>query len=173
MKLWHILGISLATASALVIAVGGSASALVEQLTLDELTAKADSILVGEVTDIACYQEGKGNIYTLVIVSVEQAVKGEPGREVVIRLPGGEVNGFRLWVEDTPNFQLGERTVVFLEEAGDASKVCGWYQGKFTVKDDLIVERNQSLTSFIADICQAMEAEGITPKMSMQPVTAK
>ena len=35
---------------------------LVEKLSLEELTARAGSIVVGEVTDIACYEEGKGNL---------------------------------------------------------------------------------------------------------------
>ena len=49
-----------------------SSSGLVEKLTIEELTARAESILVGKVTDIACYREGKGNIYTQVSLSVEQ-----------------------------------------------------------------------------------------------------
>ena len=79
MKLWRTGGISLAVALALLLVAQGSASAMVEQLTLDELTARADSILVGEVADIACYQEGKGNIYSLVTLSVEQTIKGKTG----------------------------------------------------------------------------------------------
>lgn len=60
----------------------GSAFALVEQLTLGELTAKAESILVGEVTDITSYQEGEGNIYTLATLSVEQTIKGETAKSL-------------------------------------------------------------------------------------------
>ncbi len=171
MRLWRTLGISVAVALALLLAVQGTASALVEQLTLDELAAEADSILVGEVTDIVSYEEGKGNIYTLVTISVEQLIKGESMGEVVVRLLGGEVDGLGLWVEDVPNFQLGERTVVFLEEAENAFEVYGWYQGKFTVRDNRVIERNQSLTNFMADISQAMEAQGITPKLSVKPVS--
>ena len=52
-----------------------SGAGLVEKLTIDELAARADSILIGEVTDIAYYQEA--NIYTLVTLSVEQTIKGE------------------------------------------------------------------------------------------------
>jgi hypothetical protein len=168
MKLWRTLGISL-VALALLLAGQGSAFALVEQVTLDELASKADSIIIGEVIDITSNQEGEGNIYTLVTISVEQAIKGETQGEVVIRLPGGEVDGLGLWVEDAPSFKVGERTVVFLAEVDSAFEVCGWYQGKFTVQDDRIVETNQSLTSFMADISQAMEAQGITPKASVRP----
>ncbi len=169
MRSWRTLGIALVLALASVLAMHGTASALVEPLTIDELTARADSIVVGEVTDIACYEEGRGDIYTLVTLSVEQAVKGGPGNEVVLRVPGGEVGGLRLSVSDTPSFQPGERVVVFLEEAGSAFKVSGWYQGKFAVVDNRVVETNQSLSSFIADIGQAMEAQGMSPGLSVKP----
>jgi len=126
---------------------------LVEKLTLDELAAKADSILVGQVTDIACYQESEGNIYTLVTLSAEQHIKGETQQEVVIRIPGGELNGHMLWVEDVPSFQLGERAVVFLEKReGDDFTVVGGFQGKFSIDENNMVSGNMSLSQFIEQI---------------------
>ncbi len=127
-----------------------SGAGLVEQLTLDELTARAERILVGGVTDIASYQEGEGNIYTLVTLAVEQTIKGESmGGEVVIRLLGGEMNGLGLWVEDVPSFQLGERAVVFLKEGEGIFSVVGGFQGKFTIDNNNIVSGNVPLTIFI------------------------
>ena len=129
-----------------------SAGGLIEELTLDELAARADSILVGEVVDITSYQEGEGNIYTLVTLSVEQAIKGESEGEEVIRVPGGELGGQTLWVEDAPSFEPGERAVVFLEEIEGAFGVCGWHQGKFTIDNNNMVSGNITLTEFIDQI---------------------
>ena len=129
-----------------------SAGGLIEELTLDELAARSDAILVGEVTDIASYQEGEGNIYTLVTLSVEQAIKGESEGEEVIRVPGGELGGQTLWVEDAPSFEPGERAVVFLEEIEGAFGVCGWHQGKFTIDNNNMVSGNITLTEFIDQI---------------------
>ena len=123
-----------------------------EKLTIEELTARADSILIGEVTDITCYQEDEGNIYTLVTLAVEQTIKGETGEEVVIRVAGGKVNGQVLWVEDAPSFQLGERVVVFLEEDDGGFGVVGWFQGKFSIDKNNMVSGNMSLTEFIDQI---------------------
>jgi len=169
MKSWRTLGISLVMAIALLLLVQGTTSALVEQLDLDQLTAKADCILVGEVVAINSHQEAEKGIYTQVTISVDQSIKGQPGEEVVLRLPGGEVDGRWLWVEDVPDFRLGERTVVFLEEVETTFSVCGWYQGKFTVQDGLVVERGQSLTSFIADINQAMAPRSTTAQLFTKP----
>lgn len=121
-----------------------------EQLTLDELAARAESILVGEVTDIASYKEA--NIYTLVTLSVEQTIKGETGGQVTIRLPGGEVDGLGLQVEDVPSFESGERAVVFLEEGEGIFSVVGGFQGKFTIDRNNMVSGTMSLTEFIDQI---------------------
>jgi hypothetical protein len=128
-----------------------SSSGLVVQLTLEQLAAKADSILVGKVTNITCYQEGKGNIYTLVTLSVEQTIKGEPVGEVVIRVPGGKVGELEMMVTDTPSFQLGERAVVFLDKGDGTFTVVGGFQGKFTVDNNNMVG-NKPLTEFIDQI---------------------
>jgi hypothetical protein len=106
---------------------------LVEKLTTEELTARADSILVAEVTDVASYKEGDGNIYTRVTLSVEQTVKGAAQGEVVVKMLGGEVAGQVLLVEDAPDFQLGERVVVFLEKREATFSVVGGFQGKYTI----------------------------------------
>lgn len=129
-----------------------STEGLVEKLTIEELTGRADSILVGEVTDITCYQEDEGNIYTQVIVCVEQTIKGEAQGEVVIRVPGGEVDGLTLWVEDTPSFRLGERAVVFLEEGEGIFSVVGGFQGKFTIDKNNMVSGNMPLTEFVEQL---------------------
>jgi hypothetical protein len=125
---------------------------LVEKLTIEELTARANSILVGEVTDIACYREGEGNIYTRVTLSVEQTIKGETKEVVNLRVPGGELNGQAMWVEDAPSFQLGERAVVFLDKGEGIFTVVGGFQGKFTIDKNNMVSGNMPLTNFIDQI---------------------
>jgi hypothetical protein len=129
-----------------------SGAGIVEKLTIEDLTARADSILVGEVSDIACYQEGEGNIYTLVTLSVEQTIKGETKEVVNVRVLGGELNGQTLWVEDAPGFQNGETAVVFLKEHEDIFTVVGGFQGKFTIDSNNTVSGNKPLTEFIDQI---------------------
>jgi len=129
-----------------------SSGGLVEKLTIEELTVRADSILVGEVADIASYQEGEGNIYTVVTLSVEQTIKGEAAGQMTIKVTGGEVDGLGLWVEDVPSFEPEEKVVVFLEEIEGAFGVCGWHQGKFTIDKNNMVSGNTPLTEFTQQI---------------------
>ena len=132
--------------------VSESSEGLVEKLTLEELTTRSVSILVGQVTSIVSHEEGKGNIYTVVTLSVEQVVKGESASIVAVRVRGGEVNGQQMWVEDAPRFQAGERVLVFLEGTGSSLSVVGGVQGKLAIDKKNMVGGNSPLTIFIDQI---------------------
>ena len=127
-----------------------SSEGIVEKFTIDNLTLTADSILVGEVTDITCFEENVGKIFTIVTFSVEQSIKGGTEDTVSIRVPGGTVNGRTLTVEDAPSFQPQERAVVFLDKGGDTMGVVGGFQGKFTVENDMVGDK--TLTEFVNQI---------------------
>ena len=66
MKRLRLAAIPIVAVLALLFVSSGSGSALVQQLTLEQLTVQAHSIVVGTVTDIT-YQPGaaQGDIYTL------------------------------------------------------------------------------------------------------------
>ena len=51
-------------------------------------------------------------------------------KEVIVRVEGGEVGEECLWVEDTPDFEQGERVLLFLRPAGEGYfKTIGGFQG--------------------------------------------
>lgn len=129
---------------------------LVVKLTLEQLSAEADDIVVGKVTGAASYEEGGGAICTLVTLAVEQTIKGEDKGELDIRIAGGEVGGRSLWVEDAPSFRAGERVVVFLAADDGILGVLGGFQGKFSVDDNNMVGGGKPLTEFIDQIKSAL-----------------
>jgi len=131
---------------------------VIEGLTLDKLTASADSILLGEVVDIACYNETGS--YSLITLEVEQAIKGEIEGEAVIKVSTEEA--------DALGFQSGERVVVFLEKGEDFFTVIGGSCGKYTIQDDRVIRTNQPLASFIAELTQLMQAQRDRPEMSVE-----
>jgi len=69
--------------------------AIMLKMSLDQLEAGADAIVAGKVLSIQGeWNTDRTSIYTLVVVSVEEWVKGDNGlQEVVIILQGGEVGG--------------------------------------------------------------------------------
>ncbi len=105
--------------------------------------------------DIVYQKEANDSIYTLVTLSVEQIFKGEIADEVVIRVPGGKLDGQIQVVEDSPSFQSGERAVVFLEKGDGISRVFGGFQGKFTIDKDNMVS-NVPLKEFVEQVRNAV-----------------
>ncbi|MDD5127230.1 MAG: hypothetical protein PHR43_03895 [Dehalococcoidales bacterium] len=118
-----------------------SSSGLVEKLTLDDLVSRSDAIVVGKVASILSKQEANGNVVTLVSVSVQQLLKGESRKELVIRVPGGNLNGTSMEVEGAAKFQAGETAIVFLEGTNGTFNIIGGFQGKFNVSGDNYVDK--------------------------------
>jgi len=103
--------------SLLLLASTGTVQADSVKLNLKELTNGADSILVGTVTERSSYwNDEHTRIYTSVVFSVEDRMKGDAGPQVTITVPGGTVDGIGEWVSDMVSFDQGEKSVVFLKK---------------------------------------------------------
>jgi hypothetical protein len=55
-------------------------------------------------------------IDSVVTVAVDEAIKGEPGSTVFVRVPGGEVGRYRRFMVGAPSFTPGEDIVLFLTD---------------------------------------------------------
>lgn len=125
------------------------------KLTLEELVARADWIVIGKVTEKKSqWNADRTSIYTLVTLAVEQWLKGQSGNnKMVIKVPGGEVGGITQQVEDAASFHTGEKALVFLSRNDDGTTgVVGGFQGKTTIEGGNVVSSNQSLNDFISQI---------------------
>jgi hypothetical protein len=109
---------SLAVALFLLLASSGVAQALMLEMSLEELADGADAIVVGTVISTSSRWDADHiSIYTEVVVSVEERLKGSVGGDTVtVVVPGGAVGETAQWVSDTPVFEMGENAVLFLKE---------------------------------------------------------
>lgn len=126
------LGMTLAVWTALAVA----ADAMVYvPMTFKALVTEARAIVVGRVSGTdAQWTDGRRNIETLVTIDVEQYLKGDMGRSLTIRIPGGQVGPYLSLTPGAPRFSAGDQVVLFL--AGDAPAlphVLGLGQGVFRV----------------------------------------
>jgi len=120
------------------------------QGSLQELTQAADSIVVGTVTEQSSYwNKEHTKIYTSVVLSVEDNIKGEPATgSVTVIVPGGTVGEIGEWVSDAATFNQGEKAVVFLKKPDQPESSPGFsaqqfevyqgFKGKFPVKEGKI-----------------------------------
>lgn len=111
---------------------------------LTDLVNESRAIVYGRVSETrAVLVDSRQRVETLVTLDVEAALKGEPGRTVVFRVPGGEIGRYRSILVGAPTFELDAEVVVFLAGAAPAiPHVVGLSQGVLRVARD---SRSESL----------------------------
>ena len=81
----------------------------------NEIVSGSQLIVHGRVVDVRSQLVGdRRTIESVVTVSVMQAIKGDPGATVYVRVPGGEVGRYRRFMIGAPSFRSGEEVVLFL-----------------------------------------------------------
>lgn len=121
-----------------------SARGIMVEIPYEQLWEEADTVVLGTVTGITHHGTSTGTIYRIVTFSVEGFYKNPLDAEILfIRVEGGELGDRGMWVEDQPEFSVGERALVFLAETDQTHegetvyRVYGLFQGKFTVEGDV------------------------------------
>src|SRR5207244_9004403 len=82
-------------------------------------------------------EEAQSHIISYVPVRVEEAIKGNPGASVTLRMLGGTVGAETMEVADAPKFKVGDRDILFVENNGTQFvPLVGIMHGRFRVKKD-------------------------------------
>jgi hypothetical protein len=82
----------------------------------------SEEIVRGEVVEVKSYwNPEKTLIYTDVTILVDEHIKRDGPREIVIKIPGGKVGDDTVWVSDTPQFAEGDYGVILLESSGQVT----------------------------------------------------
>jgi len=144
---------------------GAGATTLV-RLSLDQLTAGADTVARVRCLSIESRWEG-GSIWTITTAEVVEAMKGNPARQILIRLPGGRVGHFTASVDGAPRFHTGDEAVLFLSESpAGGYTVAGWVEGTFRISRDArtraeTVTQDSSAFAVFDPAARAFQNEGI------------
>jgi hypothetical protein len=104
-------------------------------LAIDELTAHAELVVWGKVTDRQCCLDPDGRIYTKIGFDVIETWKGAPaGPHLTIVHGGGTVGHRSARVSGQVEYAIGEEAVAFLVRNSRGEGVTlGLAQGKFSV----------------------------------------
>jgi hypothetical protein len=108
--------------------------------TFDELVRRAESVVVARVVSLRSgwvdSRLGR-SIVTDVTVSIEQTMKGPVHAERSFEFLGGTVGEDTLLVEGAPQFRVGDRDVLFINETGrPVSPIVGFAYGRFRIFRD-------------------------------------
>lgn len=121
---------------------------LLKYLPLEYLKKNAEIIVLGEVRNIRPFwNEAKNKILTEVSLAPQKFLKGREAQEIKVIVQGGVIGRKGLWVSDQPQFQKGEKVILFLT-AGKllGREVLGWQQGKFQVVKDKTTQQDLVIT---------------------------
>ncbi|MCG2769925.1 MAG: M4 family metallopeptidase [Anaerolineae bacterium] len=141
---------------------------IVEELSLEELTERASTILIGQVlSQTSRWNSDKTLIVTDVSIAVEGSIKGLSPDRFVLEVPGGVVDDRRLIVSDTPTFFAGETVILFLRGPDfPGFRLVGWRQGEFAVHNGFVVQEGEQpihVEEFVGRIRRIMGESGPLP----------
>jgi hypothetical protein len=132
-------------AASLLVAAAPAVASMVLALGLPELTARAERIVVAEVTGVRSgWDKRHERILSTIDVKVAEVWKGQVpvGGHLTLVQPGGAADGIEMRVHGLPGFEAGERAVLFLR-GGAAQPVAlvGMGQGKRGVTFEPVSKR--------------------------------
>ena len=130
------------------------AAAAPAPLSEASLVRRADAIVRGTIVEaVAAWDEEHTFIYTHYAIAVTDAITGEPGPVVRLRIAGGQVGDVVLWASHSPAMQAGEEFVLFLRakaETPDTGRylLCGADAGAIKVIDGKIAATGEPIADF-------------------------
>jgi hypothetical protein len=114
-------------------------ASLVLAMDVDEMTNRADRVVVGEVLSVtSAWEPDHKRIFTNIEVQVAETWKGSlPATgKILVQQPGGRVGDIESRVFGLAQFRPGDRAVLFLAGSERASAVLGLGQGARPLRFD-------------------------------------
>ncbi|HEX5758918.1 MAG TPA: hypothetical protein VF121_06955 [Thermoanaerobaculia bacterium] len=102
----------------------------------EQLVAASAAVVQGRVIKTDSFWTPSGRlIVTEAMVQVEEVIVGAAPSVAVVRTAGGKVQGFTVEAHGFPQFEVGQRVVLFLQ-AGDPAQVTGYRLGHYRIAAD-------------------------------------
>lgn len=129
----------LAAAAALAFAMPAGAATFVD-MELPQLVAESDAVIEGRVTQVESFWDEKGLvIVTEALIAVDDKIAGKSDDWIRVRVPGGEVGGYRIDAPGFPTLAADERVVLFVQrpaDGGEAFRITGNPLGKYRIVEE-------------------------------------
>jgi hypothetical protein len=121
-----------------------------EPLSIDDLTARSEVVIIGSVETLTTLRDDEGRIVTRVLVKVEEVWKGPvTTNHFTILLAGGVLGDEKTVVTGQAEYHPGEEIVAFLalNKMGQGVTL-GLIQGKFNIHTDTTSGRQTVQSKF-------------------------
>jgi hypothetical protein len=127
------------TAALLAAGLAGTAGATaLPYKDITQLAREADGIVIGTVRGLQTVVSTPGEIHTYVSIEPQEVLSGQLAqRQLTLKLLGGFDGQRGLHIVGAPQFQAGERVLLFVQGNGqDLVPFVGWNQGVFRITRD-------------------------------------
>jgi hypothetical protein len=141
--------------------------------SLKEMTETSHAIVTGTcVKKESVWNQKRTKIFTQVTVQTADLIKGSPGAEVVITVPGGRVGNTIYEVSDMPNFREGEEMLVFLwKHPSGMNLVTGAMQGKMSIVTERATGRK--VVQGASSLVESLKSQGVQSLQKAAPQKAE
>jgi hypothetical protein len=144
----------------------------VQRMELAQLVSAADNIVQGRVESVEARYEDR-MIYTYVSVAIDDPIKGERRRTVLLRQMGGTIGAKTVSIAGMPQFKAGDQVIVFLKDRQNGTfDVVGLNQGKYDIADDYAVAHVSGVTVLDSKTGRMSDA-GFIDKAPLETFKAK
>jgi len=128
-----ISALSLVALAATTFCLGAAHATSLPYKSFDKLVAESDGIVVATVRQVQFAADAQHDIGTYVTFDNLQMLEGRAAAPTLtLRMKGGRVGNEILFVDGVPQFQEGERVLMFVQGNGrDLVPLVGWTQGLF------------------------------------------
>jgi hypothetical protein len=128
-------------------------AAMEKATDLDDLETRAGLIVLSTVVGMQTIEVNESNfIQTVVTVLVQNRLKGASADQIKVQVPGGQLDDVALDVAGEPEFEVGQHVLLFLQPDGGVYRVSGRSRGKFTLRDDRVVENGRLAAEFVDQV---------------------
>ena len=124
-----------------------ASSALLVNMTVDDLTRGSTLVAVGTITQQATRPAVEGiGVFTDSTVAVSDVLKGAASSTVVVSTRGGRFGNVVAVAKDEPAVEVGQRVLLFLAPRWDgALEIVGGYQGRYIVRGNEAANERHSI----------------------------
>lgn len=131
------MGIRVTTALLVMACAASLRATMIVPADLNELATAAHAIVYARISDVSpLVSDDRLRVESMVTAEAIGYVKGNMGRTISFRVPGGTVGAYRTVMVGAPSFQAGEEVVLFVRGGAGAAHLVGFNQGVFRVRVD-------------------------------------
>jgi hypothetical protein len=118
----------------------------VQKMELPQLVSASDNIVQGRVESVEAKYVDR-TVFTYISVAVDDPIKGDRRRTVLVRQLGGRIGAKTVWISGMPQYKPGDEVILFLKDKQDGTyDVIGLNQGKYDIVQDYAVSRVWGVT---------------------------